>query len=87
MGQPTHILALTSLPLSRCLQMSSFFFAMAFSFLPLWMFMRDIAWRKSDELIDVKLKSILRFNFVKLPEFLSHFSDNILFFNYNIYGD
>jgi hypothetical protein len=53
MGQPTHILALTSLPLSRCLQMSSFFFAMAFSFLPLWMFMRDIAWRKSDELIDV----------------------------------
>ena len=56
---------------------------MAFSFFPLWMLMRDIAWRKSDELIDIKMKQILRFDFVKLPEFLAHFSDTILFFNYN----
>lgn len=49
------------------------------------MLMRDIAWRNRDDLFDLLMKPFVRFSFVKLPEFLAHFSDNILFFNYNNY--
>ncbi len=54
----TQILAFTSFPLSKCLQISSFFFAIVFSFLLLWMLILLIDCLKRDDLKNFKWVSI-----------------------------